>query len=46
MKTNYVFDGPGGKASQLDLFEGHRQLIIYHFMYHADEERSAVSELT
>ena len=25
--------GPDGKASLLDLFEGRRQLILYHFMY-------------
>ena len=30
---DYVFDGPEGKASLLDLFEGRRQLIIYHFMF-------------
>ncbi|MGQ0657896.1 MAG: DUF899 family protein [Chromatiales bacterium] len=30
----YVFEGPGGKAGLLDLFEGRRQLIIYHFMFH------------
>ena len=29
----YVFEGPAGKASLLDLFEGRRQLIVYHFMY-------------
>ena len=29
----YVFDGPGGKARLLDLFEGWRQLIVYHFMF-------------
>jgi predicted dithiol-disulfide oxidoreductase (DUF899 family) len=29
----YVFDGPDGKASLLDLFEGRRQLILYHFMF-------------
>ena len=29
----YVFDGPGGKARLLDLFEGRRQLIIGHFMF-------------
>src|SRR5271155_3747198 len=28
----YVFEGPNGKASLLDLFEGRRQLIVYHFM--------------
>jgi predicted dithiol-disulfide oxidoreductase (DUF899 family) len=25
---SYVFDGPGGKESLLDLFEGRRQLIV------------------
>ncbi len=30
---DYVLDGPGGKASLLDLFEGRRQLIVYHFMF-------------
>jgi predicted dithiol-disulfide oxidoreductase (DUF899 family) len=29
----YVFEGPDGKASLLDLFEGRRQLIVYHFMF-------------
>ena len=29
----YVFDGPKGKMSLLDLFEGRRQLILYHFMF-------------
>ena len=29
----YVFDGPRGKMSLLDLFEGRRQLILYHFMF-------------
>jgi predicted dithiol-disulfide oxidoreductase (DUF899 family) len=29
----YVFEGPAGKASPLDLFEGRRQLIVYHFMF-------------
>jgi len=28
----YVFEGPDGKANLLDLFEGRRQLIVYHFM--------------
>ncbi len=30
----YVFEGPDGKASLLDLFEGRRQLIVYHFMFY------------
>jgi predicted dithiol-disulfide oxidoreductase (DUF899 family) len=29
----YVFEGPDGKASLLDLFDGRRQLIVYHFMF-------------
>lgn len=29
----YVFDGPLGKMSLLDLFEGRRQLMLYHFMF-------------
>src|SRR5438132_12864765 len=33
IEKNYVFDGPDGKIGLLDLFEGRRQLIIYHFMF-------------
>src|SRR5688572_12032457 len=29
----YTFDGPNGKATLLDLFEGRRQLVVYHFMF-------------
>jgi predicted dithiol-disulfide oxidoreductase (DUF899 family) len=29
----YEFDGPGGKAALLDLFDGSRQLIVQHFMF-------------
>jgi predicted dithiol-disulfide oxidoreductase (DUF899 family) len=29
----YVFEGPAGKATLLDLFDGRRQLILYHFMF-------------
>jgi predicted dithiol-disulfide oxidoreductase (DUF899 family) len=31
---DYEFDGPDGKVSLHDLFEGRKQLIIYHFMFH------------
>lgn len=34
VEKNYVFDGPNGKESLSDLFEGRSQLIVYHFMYH------------
>jgi predicted dithiol-disulfide oxidoreductase (DUF899 family) len=33
IEKGYVFEGPDGRASLLDLFEGHRQLIVYHFMF-------------
>lgn len=29
----YVFDGPAGTSGLLELFEGRRQLIVYHFMF-------------
>src|ERR1022692_4206068 len=33
----YVFAGPGGQAGLPDLFDGRRQLIVYHFMWrHAE----------
>jgi predicted dithiol-disulfide oxidoreductase (DUF899 family) len=32
--NDYVFEGPDGEASLLDFFDGRRQLIVYHFMYH------------
>jgi predicted dithiol-disulfide oxidoreductase (DUF899 family) len=33
VEKQYVFDGPNGKESLADLFEGRRQLVIYHFMF-------------
>ena len=32
----YLFDGPNGKETLSELFEGRSQLIIYHFMYGPD----------
>src|SRR5262245_8767943 len=29
----YVFDGPDGKETLADLFEGQSQLLVYHFMF-------------
>jgi predicted dithiol-disulfide oxidoreductase (DUF899 family) len=31
--TPYVFDAPDGRATLADLFDGRRQLIVYHFMF-------------
>src|SRR5215813_9104240 len=33
MDKAYVFEGPEGAVSLLDLFDGRRQLIVYHFMF-------------
>ena len=33
LKKEYEFDGPQGKASLLDLFDGRRQLIIYRAFF-------------
>jgi predicted dithiol-disulfide oxidoreductase (DUF899 family) len=30
---DYVFEGPEGRVHLIDLFQGRRQLIIYHFMF-------------
>jgi predicted dithiol-disulfide oxidoreductase (DUF899 family) len=33
VEKNYVFDGPRGKETLAELFEGRSQLVIYHFMF-------------
>jgi predicted dithiol-disulfide oxidoreductase (DUF899 family) len=33
LDKDYVFEGPDGKASLTDLFEGRSQLIVRHFMF-------------
>jgi predicted dithiol-disulfide oxidoreductase (DUF899 family) len=38
IEKNYVFKGPNGPASLLDLFEGRRQLILYHFMFGPNQD--------
>jgi predicted dithiol-disulfide oxidoreductase (DUF899 family) len=32
IEREYVFDGPNGRETLADLFEGRSQLIVYHFM--------------
>ena len=34
----YAFEGPDRTVSLLDLFEGRRQLIVYHFMFGPNQE--------
>jgi predicted dithiol-disulfide oxidoreductase (DUF899 family) len=33
LEKDYAFDGPHGKQNLKDLFDGRRQLIVYHFMF-------------
>ena len=33
VEKEYRFEGPNGPVTLLDLFEGRRQLILYHFMF-------------
>jgi predicted dithiol-disulfide oxidoreductase (DUF899 family) len=40
---DYVFAGPGGAASLLDLFEGRRQLIVDHYMFDPSWEEGCAS---
>jgi predicted dithiol-disulfide oxidoreductase (DUF899 family) len=36
LDKDYVFETPSGPRHLLDLFEGRRQLIVYHFMFDPD----------
>jgi predicted dithiol-disulfide oxidoreductase (DUF899 family) len=40
VEREYVFDGPQGAVTLRDLFEGRRQLIVYHLMF--DPARNTV----
>ena len=38
IEKEYAFDGRSGKKTLFDLFEGRRQLIVYHFMFDPEWE--------
>jgi predicted dithiol-disulfide oxidoreductase (DUF899 family) len=38
IEKEYVFDGPEGNATLVDLFDGRRQLLVYHFMFGPNQE--------
>ena len=38
IEKRYVFDGPDGEATLLDLFEGRRQLLLHHFMFGPNQD--------
>jgi len=39
LEKPYSFDGPDGKRTLADLFEGRKQLIVYHFMFDPEWEK-------
>jgi predicted dithiol-disulfide oxidoreductase (DUF899 family) len=39
----YVFDGPDGPVSLLELFEGRQQLVMHHFMFGPDWDQPCAS---
>jgi predicted dithiol-disulfide oxidoreductase (DUF899 family) len=38
VETQYIFDGTSGKETLTDLFGGHSQLVVYHFMFGPDDD--------
>jgi predicted dithiol-disulfide oxidoreductase (DUF899 family) len=36
LDKTYIFDGPDGKQALADLFKGHNQLVVQHFMFAPD----------
>ena len=36
VEKEYAFEGPGGRVGLAELFEGHRQLVVYRFFYDPD----------
>lgn len=43
ISKEYTFDGPDGRVTLLDLFEGRPQLIVYHFMFHPEWDEGCPS---
>jgi predicted dithiol-disulfide oxidoreductase (DUF899 family) len=38
IEKEYVFQGPEGRRTLADLFDGKRQLLVYHFMFGPDDD--------
>jgi len=43
IEKEYFFDGPEGRRTLRDLFEGRRQLVVYHFMFDASWDEGCKS---
>jgi predicted dithiol-disulfide oxidoreductase (DUF899 family) len=42
IQKDYTFHGPDGDVGLVDLFDGRRQLIVYHFMFAPGEQQPCV----
>lgn len=42
VEKNYLFEGPNGTISFLDMFEGRRQLIVRHFMFGPNDKEGCI----
>jgi predicted dithiol-disulfide oxidoreductase (DUF899 family) len=38
VESEYVFEGPNGKETLAELFDGRSQLIVYHFMFAPEDD--------
>ena len=43
LEKAYVFDGPDGRRTLAELFDGRSQLLVYHFMFGPDWEEGCPS---
>jgi predicted dithiol-disulfide oxidoreductase (DUF899 family) len=43
LDKNYVFEGSSGQVSLLDLFDGRKQLIVYHLMMAPEQDEACSS---
>jgi predicted dithiol-disulfide oxidoreductase (DUF899 family) len=43
VEQKYEFEGPGGTVGLADLFDGRRQLIVQHVMFHPDWDKACQS---
>jgi len=43
VEKEYVFDGPVGRQTLAELFDGRSQLVVYHFMFGPDDDAGCKS---
>jgi predicted dithiol-disulfide oxidoreductase (DUF899 family) len=43
IEKEYVFEGPDGRETLADLFDGRSQLVVYHFMFDPEDDEGCKS---